>query len=238
MKLVLAVVSSLIGLAAFPAQAEYGHASGIVRCESNDGRTRECPVGPIRGARLVRQLSRGPCVEGQTWGATRRAIWVSHGCRGEFAVDDRRRDDNYGTDGAGPYVRCESNDGRWNRCPANTRGDVELVRQLSRSACIRGQSWGTDGRGIWVNGGCRADFRVESRGWGGGAAAERFRCESDNGGPRFCPVDARGSIRLVRQLSRSPCTEGRTWGRDRGGVWVEQGCRGEFEVARGRGWDN
>lgn len=233
MKLVLAAVSFVLGLAAAPAQAEYGYASGIVRCESQDGRTRECPTGPIRGARLVRQLSRSPCVEGETWGATRRAIWASHGCRGEFAVDDRRYDEGH-AGGDGPYVRCESNDGRWNRCPANTRGDVELVRQLSRSACIRGQSWGTDARGIWVNGGCRADFRVESRGHGGGPAVERFRCESADGAPRFCPVDARGQIRLVRQLSRSPCTEGRTWGRDRGGVWVEQGCRGEFEVTRGR----
>jgi hypothetical protein len=37
---------------------------------------------------------------------------------------------------------------------------------------------------------------------------------------------------LVRQRSGSPCIEGRTWGRDRSGVWVDRGCRADFEVVR------
>lgn len=234
MKHVIVATSVLLAATAFPAAAQFG-AGNVIRCESDDGRSRECAVGYARDARLLRQLSRSACVEGETWGVTRRSIWVTRGCRGEFLIDDRGHDrDDYGSPGytGDEYVRCESDDGRWNRCETRTRGRVELVRQLSRSACVRGQSWGSDGRGIWVNGGCRAEFRVEPRGYG--HAPERFTCESTNGAPRFCHAGTRGEVRLVRQLSRAPCVEGRSWGRERDGVWVEQGCRAEFE-ARGRG---
>lgn len=226
--------ATVAGATSLPAVAQLGPGN-VIRCESNDGRTRECVVGYARDARLLRQLSRSACVEGGTWGVTRRAIWVSNGCRGEFAIDDRGRDYDSGADGGGlRHVRCESDDGRWNRCDA-PRGRVELVRQLSRSACVRGQSWGSDGRGIWVSGGCRAEFRVEPRsGWD---AAQRFVCESTNGAERFCPADARGRVHLVRQISRAACVEGQSWGRARDGVWVGHGCRAEFEVGGGRRYD-
>lgn len=239
MKPIVSVLVFLAGAAlAGSVHASPGYGGGIVRCESHDGRSRECPVGYARDARLLRQLSRSPCIEGETWGVTRRALWVSRGCRGEFLVDDRGRDDDYGRGpGGSQYIRCESDDGRWNRCAA-PRGRVELVRQLSRSACVRGQSWGTDGRGIWVNGGCRAEFRIEPRGGYGhdGPAPERFVCESNDGRPRSCRVDTRGHVQLVRQISRSPCIEGRSWGRERDGVWVAEGCRAEFEVRGDRRW--
>jgi len=69
---------------------------------------------------------------------------------------------NYGYNGAdGDIVRCESRDGRTSRC--NTYGgDAQLVRQLSDSACIRNRTWGVDYQGLWVSGGCRAEFRVLS----------------------------------------------------------------------------
>lgn len=229
----------LAGAALGPSRvdAQLGPGS-VIRCESRDGRSRECPVGYARDARLLRQLSRSACIEGETWGVTRRAIWVSGGCRGEFAIDDRGRGYDSGIGHGGiQHLRCESDDGRWNRCDA-PRGRVELIRQLSRSACVRGQSWGTDGRGIWVSGGCRAEFRVEPRGGYGAPAAERFICESTNGGERFCPAGGAGPVQLVRQISRSTCVEGHSWGRARDGVWVAHGCRAEFEAGgRGRRWD-
>lgn len=233
----LAMLGIVLG-AAMPAHAQLG-TGNVIRCESNDGRSRECAVGYARDARLLRQLSRGACVEGETWGVTRRSIWVTGGCRGEFLIDDRGRDRHWdGNVGGDEYIRCESDDGRWNRCDVHTPGRVEIVRQLSRSPCVRGQSWGTDGRGIWVNGGCRAEFRVEGRRGYDRPASSRFTCESSNGAQRFCPAHSRGDVRLVRQISRSPCIEGRSWGRERNGVWVGQGCRAEFEVAGyGRRYD-
>ena len=45
----------------------------------------------------------------------------------------------------------------------DTRGTVELVRQLSHSTCVEGQSWGLSRHAVWVKDGCRAVFRNTSR---------------------------------------------------------------------------
>lgn len=209
----------------------------VIRCESVDGKTRECPVDATGGARLLRQLSQASCVEGRSWGRMRRSIWVTQGCRAEFIAFSRDgyAPRNYGHGGydAGRdrrVVRCGSDDGRWTHCNADVRGGADLVRQLSRSQCIRGQSWGLDRGGIWVSGGCRAEFRL-----GGDVAMERpqpqrLRCESNDGRVRTCAADTRADVRLVKQLSRSACIEGRSWGVDPAGVWVSNGCRAEFLV--------
>lgn len=57
-----------------------------IRCESTDNRTRECAAGFRGRAVLVRQLSDSRCVEGRSWGQRGSNIWVSQGCRGEFAA--------------------------------------------------------------------------------------------------------------------------------------------------------
>jgi hypothetical protein len=140
----------------------YGYGQGygnIVRCDSNDGRYNRCAF-PGRGrAELVRQVSRSACIEGRSWGSERGSVWVSQGCRGEFAVRRGggwdRPDYGYG----GRVFRCESNDGRYVECAANTRAGVQLIRQLSRASCIEGRSWGYGRSGIWVSQGCRAEFR-------------------------------------------------------------------------------
>ena len=48
---------------------EYGPGTGVVRCESNDGRMNRCTL-PGGGGRVVleRQHSRNACIEGRTWG--------------------------------------------------------------------------------------------------------------------------------------------------------------------------
>ena len=60
----------------------------------------------------------------------------------------------------GQTITCSSNDGRRNFCAADTSRGVRLSRQISGSACIQGQTWGVDQRGLWVDRGCRADFMV------------------------------------------------------------------------------
>src|SRR5882672_10595429 len=62
----------------------------------------------------------------------------------------------------GPGVTCESRNNRRNYCAADTRGGVTLGRQLSQAQCVQGRTWGFDARGIWVEGGCRAEFRVNA----------------------------------------------------------------------------
>jgi Protein of unknown function (DUF3011) len=138
-------------------QPGYGGPPPRITCSSNDMRRNWCDIGPSRDVRLVRQISGSACIQGQTWGTDRRGLWVDRGCRAEFIV---------GRAGGPPpppppmMVTCSSNDMRRNWCDIGGRRDVRLNRQISGSACIQGQTWGTDRRGLWVDRGCRAEFRV------------------------------------------------------------------------------
>jgi hypothetical protein len=84
----LIAAAVLAASAAAPAFAQNyagnGYGGDIVRCESNDGRTRECAANTRAGVQLVRQLSDAACVQGRSWGYGRNGIWVSQGCRAEF----------------------------------------------------------------------------------------------------------------------------------------------------------
>ena len=177
----------------------------------------------------------------------------------------------HGGDYGGALIVCESYDSRDNYCPANTRDGVRLLRQVSRAACMKGQSWGYDRRGIWVSDGCRAEFEVgggfasgdgsgapyrgnesgapfrggrpgyddddhgrfgddDRRPAYGGGGGNLVLCESRDFRYTHCPVRIGRSVSLVRQHSRSECRFDRSWGWDRGGIWVDQGCAAEFAV--------
>lgn len=128
-------------------------------CASDDGRRHLCPANTSGGVRMVNQRSGSPCVQGATWGYDRHGVWVDRGCRADFVLG------GYGP-GPGPVpppgrvITCSSNNGSRNYCPADTRRGVRLVRQRSGSPCVQGSTWGFDGRGIWVDRGCRADFSL------------------------------------------------------------------------------
>lgn len=120
-------------------------------------------------------------------------------------------------------------------------GRVRLVRQLSDKPCREGRSWGYDRSGIWVDDGCRAVFSYQRDNgrpdWSKptpGTGVQRFKLESD-GGRESRRIDTSGGVRLSKRLSDKECTLGRSWGFDRNSVWVDRGCRAEFEVGRGSG---
>lgn len=95
----------------------------------------------------------------------------------------------------GRLLRCES-DGTYRRCPADTAAGVVLARELSTGRCVERSTWGVDGGGIWVDKGCRAEFRVAaaadappptersggSAGAAGGAGGTAERAGSGEGG--------------------------------------------------------
>ncbi|WP_416055857.1 DUF3011 domain-containing protein [Stenotrophomonas maltophilia] len=72
--------------------------------------------------------------------------------------DRRHRDDDEGA-ALPSEVTCESTDQRQVSCDMDTRGNVEIVRQLSHTRCEQGQNWGLSRHSVWVIGGCRAVFR-------------------------------------------------------------------------------
>ncbi len=138
-----------------------GGSNATLRCESQNNRERVCNTG-WRSARLVRQISGSACVEGRTWGTRNGTLWVSGGCRGEFAEDrghggwggNAGRDRSYS-------VTCSSSDKRRSTCAWDGRqGRPVLVQQLSGSACAEGRSWGYGNGSLWVSNGCRARFGV------------------------------------------------------------------------------
>ena len=227
---------------------EYGPGTGVVRCESNDGRMNRCTL-PGGGGRVVleRQHSRTACLEGRTWGQDRGGVWVDDGCRADFRVSGYGggyNDGYYGggnnNGGYGQTFRCESDDGRTRQCNGNGRGRAQLVKQLSRASCIEGRTWGSNNNGVWVSQGCRGEFTMGGAGGGYGGnygsgyggpgygMGRLFRCESDDGRTRECAANTRAGVQLVRQLSRAACIQGRTWGYARNGIWVSDGCRAEF----------
>ncbi len=129
------------------------------------------------------------------------------------------------------------------RFDADRGGNALIVSRLGNTLDIPGGT-NADGARVQmyaVNGGSnqRFMFRQSTGNWdrgdgrNGNANANTITCSSDNGQRVYCGADTSGGVRLVRQLSGSACDQ-RTWGFDSRGIWVDRGCRAEFDVS-GRG---
>lgn len=133
-------------------------------------------------------------------------------------------------------ISCSS-DGNRHYCAVDTRGGVSMTRQRSDASCEEGFSWGYDRRGIWVDHGCHADFVVNSEYDGEPSASKgeklTITCASDDGQRHYCSADTHRGVRMFSQRSKARCTEGYSWGFDRGGIWVDHGCRAEFRLHEG-----
>ena len=58
-------------------------------------------------------------------------------------------------------------------------------------------------------------------------------CASAVGERTQCPVDTSGGVALMKSTGPNACLLGKTWGYDNGGVWVADGCSGEFQIGQG-----
>jgi len=87
----------------------------------------------------------------------------SSGAPAPAANSARPRDGAAGDAALPREVTCESTGQQQVSCDLNTRGNVEIVRQLSHTRCEQGQNWGLSRHSVWVNGGCRAVFRNVSK---------------------------------------------------------------------------
>jgi len=154
----------------------------------------------------------------------------------------------------GDSVECHSRGYQYTECAAEFRRPV-LQEQLSDSECVENQTWGyKERRGvIWVTQGCAATFAESDD---DDRASHRHRDRDDDDSPRrddderhgerhhhqrevtecrssgyaFTRCDVEWSeARLVEQLSETRCVEGRSWGVDDQGLWVDKGCAGRFE---------
>ena len=228
----------------------------VVRCESRNYRRQSCYAN-LRNSRvyILHQLSHSDCRG--NWGYDRNNIWVDDGCRADFVIE--RHD--YPINTGGNVITCASKDYRYQLCPADTYGGVEFYEQLSRRSC-EGR-WGYDRRGIWVDDGCRAKFRLtggydqDYNPYGHNPYGYGEHQGGQHGGrPRDYPVDAPvGDITIITCEShknrRAYCRVNTTggveldrqisrsscsgnWGYDRNGIWVNNGCRAKFAIGTPR----
>lgn len=129
-----------------------------VRCESRGNRLQHCPAETRYGVRLTRLLSDSECVENLDWGYDETGIWTARGCRAEFRVGEA--DSVSPVDARSTKLLCESVDSQRKRCEVTVGKGVDLLRQLSRTRCVKGTNWDWDSTGVWVDQGCRAEFGV------------------------------------------------------------------------------
>jgi hypothetical protein len=57
-------------------------------------------------------------------------------------------------------------------------------------------------------------------------------CESKAGERNVCPGDTSAGVALMKSTGLAACLLGKTWGYDDAGVWVTDGCSGEFQLGR------
>lgn len=139
-------------------------------------------------------------------------------------------------------ITCRSRDGRQQECYANTNNRVQMLQQYSSSPCIEGSTWRYSRNSIIVRNGCQARFGYgygnngggSGGGWGGNQGfAGQTECRSNDNRYRRCSVNTENRVEMLRQLSSSSCTRGRSWGYDRNSIWVDNGCQARFGYGYG-----
>jgi Protein of unknown function (DUF3011) len=136
-----------------------------IRCESSDGRYKQCGSNLYGNPQLIRQLSGTRCLQGSNWGMSNGSLWVNGGCRAVFSFGGSGGGYNNGSgydNGYGYSVTCESAGGSYITCAWDrNRGVPQLLQTLSDSPCTQGTTWGYTQRvGLWVNRGCRGRFGI------------------------------------------------------------------------------
>ena len=185
-------------------------AADVITCESDSGAHHYCSANTRGGVTLVHQLSRSGCWKNDTWGYDHRGIWVANGCRAEF------RTDYSGSERRASYYH---NEDRWDDRDnsdddaAKVAGAALAIGLIAAAAVAQEHDDDHDQR----------DNRYQST----------YVCESRDERHHYCSLgNRRGNyhVELKRQLSETRCQYLRTWGYDRGGIWVSDGCRAEFWV--------
>ncbi len=213
--------------------------SRTLQCESVHQQRTFCRANTQGRVRLIRQLSQSSCIRGRTWGYNRSGVWVSRGCRAQFAVGSSYgnnnnygntpvRDDHY-VDSSGRLIHCESTANGRTYC--GTHHDSYEMSGNRDPNCIQGQTWGYDNRGVWVSGDCDANFSYNDNAPVRDdhyidASGQLIHCESTASGRTYC-----GTHHDSYEMSGNAdpnCIQGQTWGYDDRGVWVSGDCDANF----------
>jgi hypothetical protein len=120
---------------------------------------------------------------------------------------------------ASPYVAladkvtCESEGYDKTFCDMDTHGGVHVYKNLSKTDCVKGENWDESRHGVWVKGGCRAEF-VSGEGQVSGHDGYHHHEDSDRGDyrreppPLVCPPGTHPSTRrCTKEERRKGCKD-------------------------------
>jgi hypothetical protein len=196
-------------LAAFVSCFATSATARSIVCESQSNATQYCAADTRGGVTLSVQYSHASCRQGRSWGYDNRGIWVSNGCRAQFDLGDYRG--NHGSSG-------------------DSKAAAALAIGLIGAAAIA-SAHDRDRRDDRDYG---YDYRPgDNYGYDGGwhQPADHLTCESRDNRRNYCPANLRhATVDIDRHLSNAPCRFGQNWGWDRGGIWVDDGCRAVFAI--------
>ncbi|MEO5764728.1 MAG: DUF3011 domain-containing protein [Casimicrobiaceae bacterium] len=68
----------------------------------------------------------------------------------------------------------------------------------------------------------------------GSVVAQSIHCESRDYRRNYCATGTITGAQIISQTSNAACIQGRTWGWDANGIWVNNGCAGDFAYQGGR----
>jgi hypothetical protein len=64
----------------------------------------------------------------------------------------------------------------------------------------------------------------------GPAGADEIVCSSQSAGYSYCRAGTAKGVTLVEQMGPFACNQGNTWGYDKAGIWVSNGCAARFRL--------
>jgi hypothetical protein len=200
----------------------------LVRCESSSRETVRCGADTRGGVVLQRQLSRAGCWYDETWGFDARGIWVSNGCRADFALGRTTATSQaYGETPA-------SDEGITGSDVALGAGAVLVLGAIAAAVLANQNNDDNDSNDDRYTDRNRRRDGNRDRSYGGSndpwGRDQVVRCESDGKKERYCKVNTRRGVELYRQHSKARCRYGSSWGYDRKGIWVDEGCRADFLI--------
>jgi hypothetical protein len=204
--------------------------TSMVRCESRGSSQEQCPIPSIARVELARTLSQEACREGHNWGVSPGFIWVTRGCRAEFAVTSTGYEPGPGnaTANRNQLRACQSEADRRLAAYSYDQISVEPDSRQGSVAYVRWWAGPTGGLCAVDANGRVLQFTTNPA--SGGGVTTRIVCESRRNGREECRIPAGARIRLLRQTGDSPCRLNDTYGQGAEYIWVAEGCRAEFEV--------
>jgi hypothetical protein len=130
-----------------------------ISCESKEDARVQCAADTRYGVALVKMLGDARCILEKTWGFDDSGVWVTSGCRAQFALGGFRLAPDEIPAGA-LKITCVSTTDVPAHCTTVSLRGVGLTKQLSETDCVLNRNWGYVDDGVWVTDGCSAEFVV------------------------------------------------------------------------------